>query len=138
MDAALKVLRIFQFALLASILLYILVAAAIGTPGGKTPAPVILIALTFFAVVNVVVILVMRRVLVRKAEDTLRANPEDATALMRWRSGYILTYAIAEAIALFGLVVHFLGFSLLQSAPFFLAGFVVIVFFGPRRPAAAL
>ncbi len=137
MDVAVRVLRILQFALLASIVLYVGLAAILSTPPGRPPAPILLIALTFLAVMNVLVIMVMRRVFVSKAEEILRTNPEDAGALMRWRSGYIVTYAIAESVALYGLVLHFLGFTHVEVTPFFLAGFVLLVFFPPRRPASA-
>ncbi len=137
MDAAIKILRILQFALLASIIVYVALVV-VGTSAGRTPAPVIFVAFTFIAITNVIVILAMRKLLVSKAEEILRANPQDVGALMRWRSGYIVTYAFAEAVALFGLVLHFLGFTLIQVAPFFLAGFVIIVFFGPRRPGDAI
>lgn len=137
MDAAIKILRILQFALLASIVVYVGLATVLSTSPGRPPAPIILIALTFLSVMNVVVILVMRRVFVSKAEEILRNNPEDAGALMRWRGGYIVTYAIAESVALYGLVLHFLGFTHVEVTPFFLAGFVLLVFFSPRRPARA-
>jgi hypothetical protein len=45
-----------------------------------------------------------------------------------------MTYALSEAIAIFGLVLRLIGFSLSQVAYFYIAGFILLLFFGPRRP----
>jgi hypothetical protein len=44
------------------------------------------------------------------------------------------TYTLCEALALLGLVLRFLGFSFQQSLPFYIASFVLLLFFGPREP----
>jgi F0F1-type ATP synthase membrane subunit c/vacuolar-type H+-ATPase subunit K len=80
----------------------------------------------------------VRRLFVLRAEVTLAAQPEDATALNRWRAGYIITYALCEAMALFGLVLRVLGFTLSEVTPFYLVGFVLILVFTPRRPPAEI
>ena len=41
-----------------------------------------------------------------------------------------------EAIALFGFVLRFSGFSFSQIAAFYLAGFVMILFFSPKIASA--
>jgi hypothetical protein len=133
-----RILRILQFALLASLVLYALVAATLNPPRSSSPAPLVFFGLTFLSVVNVAVILFIRRLMVSRAEATLRESPEDAAALMRWRSGYIVIYAAAEGIALFGLVLHFVGYRLVEVAPFFVAGFILLLFYAPRRPANAI
>jgi len=56
--------------------------------------------------------------------------------LNRWRTGYLITYALSEALALFGLLVRLAGFSLSQAVTFYLPGLVLMLFFRPR-PAAA-
>jgi hypothetical protein len=71
---------------------------------------------------------------VRQSESMLAMRPGDALTLNRWRAGYIMTYALSEAIAMFGLVLRILGFSLSQVLSFYVAGFALLLFFGPRRP----
>ncbi len=80
----------------------------------------------------------VRRKILRPSEQVLSAMPEDAAALRRWRTAYVATYAICDAIALWGLVVRFLGFGLLLAMPFFGAGFLLMLYFAPRRPTNAI
>lgn len=101
-------------------------------PSHATANPIILRALTVVAISIVILIFVMRRIQVLPAESVLQINPEDAKGLARWRQGYLVTYTLSLSIALYGLVLHFFGFPLSKVAPFFLAGFALIVFFGPR------
>ena len=138
MDSAVRVLRALQVALLVSILLYLVLAMRLPTPTPAGTAPVVLAALGFLAVMNVGIIFVLRRVLVRRSEAILGNNPEDRLALMHWRGGHIATYAVAESIALFGLILRFVGFTVPQVGPFFLAGFILLLFLGPRRPVNAI
>jgi len=81
------------------------------------------------------VILLVRRTLILQSEATLRTGATDVGTLNRWRSGYIVTYALSESLALFGLILRFMGFNLVQVAPFYLAGFILMLFFGPRQPS---
>jgi hypothetical protein len=83
------------------------------------------------------VIFVVRRTLVLRAAESLATHPDDDLSLNHWRTGYLATYALCEALALFGLVQRFLGSSLQQSVPYYLGGFVLLFFFRPRQPASA-
>ena len=131
MEASLKMLRTVRIAMLVSILLYVFV-------GERTPHPVrptnlvFYYAMTFMAVGMIAAIFLLRRVMVIRAERILAHNAEDSVSLNRWRAGYIVTFALCEAIALYGFVLRFVGFSLAQVMPFY--GFVLLVFFRPRRP----
>jgi hypothetical protein len=80
------------------------------------------------------VILVVRRTLVLQSAVALATRPNDVAALNRWRAGHIMTYALSEAIAIFGFALRIMGFSLSQVASFYIAGFILLLFFGPRRP----
>ncbi|MGA9304770.1 MAG: hypothetical protein WBW31_05120 [Candidatus Sulfotelmatobacter sp.] len=39
---------------------------------------------------------------------------------------------MSEAIVLYGVMLHFMGFALSQVAPFFIAGAVLMLFLGPK------
>ena len=138
MDNVVKTLRILQMAMLVSIVLYVGILVRVAQQVSNSPNSVVLIAIMFLSVMNVGVILVIRRQFVARAEAALRDNPADAPALVPWRAGYIATCEIAESIALFGLVLRLVGFSLAQAAPFFIAAFVIILFFRPLRPSIAV
>ncbi len=132
MESARRILQIIRAAMLVSIGFYVAISVAI--PSTATPNLIILRAVSVLAVMLILTIIVVRRLFVLRSEAALAAQPSDSKALARWRVGYLLTYILSEGIALYGVVLHFLGFALAQVTPFFLTGFVLLVFFRPRRP----
>lgn len=137
MDASLKQLRILQFAMLGAVVLYVVIGEVV--PHTVHPInPVVFQALALLAASMVVALFVLRRLTVRRAEPALSGPSIDSTALMRWRTGVILTLALSEAVALYGFVLRILGFSLSEVAPFYVAGFTLMLFLGPRKPSNEL
>lgn len=135
MEASRRMMQIMQGAFLMSILVYVLIIKMVPAAGSRN-------LLMFKILVGVTIALLatiarLRRRLVKPAEETLASQPDDPAALARWRTGYLITYACSEAMALYGVVLHFLGFSLTEVLPFLIAGFVLILFYAPRRPAPA-
>ena len=137
MESSLKLLRVVQTAMLASVVLYVLLAARFG-PGPQKTMPVVLYAIAAVAVSISVGIFIVRRVMVVRAENVLSANAEASGALNRWRAGHIIILALSETIAIHGLVLRFVGFRFSQVLPFFAASFILMLFFGPRRPSLAI
>lgn len=135
MDAAVRIVQLIRIALMVSIVLYALVGEIAGRNSMPAPDNNIYFAVTLVAVIAVATIVVMRRLLVLRAEGELAKDPEDRAALSRWRTGYIVTYMLSEAVALFGLVLRMIGFSLSQVATFYVVGLILMMFFGPRRPS---
>ena len=134
MAKALKTLRAVRWSMLASIVLYVIVGEVAG-PVNRAVDPALTYLFTTLSVAIVGVIFVVRRTLVLRAAESLATRPEDSLSLNHWRTGYIATYALCEALALFGLVLRFLGYSLQQSVPYYLGGFVLLLFFRPKQPA---
>ena len=130
---ALKTLRFVQWFLLASIVLYATLGELV-RPAAHAVDPTISYAFSMLAVAIVGTIFVIRRTLVLRAAENLATNPDDAVSLGYWRTGYLATYALCEALALFGLVLRFMGGTLPQSALYYGGGFVLLCFFGPRAP----
>lgn len=135
MEPQRKAVKIIRIAFLVSIALSVFVAERVAQSVAPAPNRNLYFVLTLVAITTVGMIFAVRRLFVLRSEATLAAQPEDPEALNRWRSGYIVTYALSEAVALFGLVLRILGFTLSQVAPFYLVGFVLMLFFGPRRPS---
>ena len=133
MESAIKVIRTVQIALLTSIVLYVVVGERVGTIP-KLNDPVVFYVLSLATVTIVGVILVVRRTLVLQSAVALAARPNDLATLNRWRAGHIMTYALSEAIAVFGFILRIMGFSLSQVAYFYVSAFILLLFFGPRRP----
>jgi hypothetical protein len=101
-------------------------------PSSATPNPIMLRVITAVCVSEVVIVFVMRRLRLSPVEAILANQPEDAKALARLRQAYVVAYAISLSIALYGVVLHFLGFSMSEVAPFFLAGLALILFLRPK------
>ena len=134
MKGTLRILRSVQWAMLASILLYAVVGEVVG-PGTRAVNASLSYALTTAAVAIVGAIFVVRRTLVLRSAQNLASHPDDPLTLNHWKSGYIATYALCEVLALFGLVLRFTGANFQQSLPYYIGGFVLLFFFGPREPA---
>ncbi len=122
--------------MLGSILLYAAVGEILG-PGIRTVNPALSYAFSTAAVAIVGMIFVVRRTLVFRSAESLAVHPDDPLTLNHWKTGYLATYAFCEALALFGLVLRFMGCNFQQSAPFYLGGLILLAFFGPRRPVAS-
>jgi cytochrome b561 len=136
MVGALKILRAVHWAMLGGILLY----AALGEvirPTVRMVDPATSYLFTTLGVAVVGVIFVVRRTLVFRAAEGLVTHPDDKLSLNHWKTGYVATYALCEALALFGFVQRFLGSNFQQSLPYYLGGFVLMLFFRPRQPASA-
>jgi hypothetical protein len=133
MTRSLKTLRVVQWSLLVSILLYVAVGEMLG-PKGHRVEPALSYVFSSLAVGIVGTIFVVRRTLVSRAESELAVHPDDSVSLNHWRTGYITTYALCEALALFGLVLRFRGSELQQSVLFYIGGFVLLFFFRPTQP----
>jgi hypothetical protein len=74
----------------------------------------------------------------KPSEKVLSVTPDDVAALKTWRTAYIVIYALCESVALYGVVLRFVKFSLPQVAAFYIAGFVLLLYFSPRRPTNAI
>ena len=98
-------------------------------------APIRTLAIDLGGIVGT--IFVVRRTLVLRAAGTLASHPDDNISLSHWRTGYITTYALCEALALFGLVLRFRGSAMQQSLLFYVGGFVLLFFFRPVQPSEA-
>jgi F0F1-type ATP synthase membrane subunit c/vacuolar-type H+-ATPase subunit K len=137
MPKALKTLRAVQWSMLASIILYA-VGAEVISPRVRGADPTLSYVFSTLAVGIVGTIFVVRRTMVQRAADSLASDPDDAVSINHWKSGYVATYALCEALALFGLVLRFCGSPMQQSLLFYIGGFVLLFFFrasAPVRPS---
>jgi hypothetical protein len=129
-------LRVVQWTMLGSILFYAVVGKIVSF-AARPVDPSLSYVFTTAGVALVGVIFLVRRTLVLRPAEDLASRPDDSISLSHWKTGYIATYTLCEALALFGLVLRFLGFTFQQSLPFYVAGFVLLLFFGPREPISA-
>jgi hypothetical protein len=137
MDGSLKLLRTVRLFLLATIVLYAAIAEHFG-PVPKAQSPIVFYAITAVAISLIATMLAIRRGRLAKLEKILSCDQEDIAALNPWRATYLLIFMACEAIALYGLVLRFLGFTFTQVASFYIAGFALMLYFAPHRPSNAI
>jgi len=67
------------------------------------------------------------------------SNREDRLILDPWRTGFIITYALSETLALFGRILRFTGSSVQASVPLLSRPGLALplYFFWPRPPSSA-
>lgn len=135
MPKALRTLRVVQWSMLASILVYAALGEAVG-PKLRAVDPTLNYLFSTLGVAIVGIIFVIRRTLVLRAAQSLARQPDDGISLNHWTTGYMATYALCEALALFGLVLRFLGCNFQQCLPFYIGGFVLLFFFRAQQPIA--
>jgi hypothetical protein len=135
MESALRLLRMVQIAMLVSIALYVFVGEE---AAGRAAAPntTVFHVISFVSISIVGAIFVVRRTLVVLSEVQLKEKPGDGVLLARWRTGYICTYALCEALALFGLILRMVGFPLSQVWPYYVGGFALMLVSAARPPRA--
>jgi hypothetical protein len=126
-------LRVVQWTMLGSICLYAVAGEVLGA-GARAVDPSLSYFFSTASVAIVGVIFVVRRTLVLRSAESLAAHPDDPITLSHWKNGYLATYVLCEALALFGLIQRFMGFNLQQSLPYYIGGLVLLLFFGPREP----
>jgi hypothetical protein len=101
-------------------------------PAPKDVSPTSVYAMVLRATCTSGAILEVRRLMLKAAESMLAENRENPAALYRWRASYMASYALSEAVMLYGVVLRFMGLKFSQVAPFFIAGVILMLFFGPR------
>ncbi len=133
MPGALSTLRAVQWTMLGSIVVCAVIGEVLG-PSVRAVDPSLSYVFSTAAVAVVGMIFVVRRTLVIRSANGLAAHPDDPITLRHWKSGYLATYALCEGLALFGLALRFLGFNFQQSLLYYIGGFVLLFFLGPREP----
>jgi hypothetical protein len=133
LEATLTFLRKVRWALLASIGFYVIVC--LRAQVNHAPKPIVLYVIMLIALNLVASMFFFRRKFIIAAETVLSVTPDEPRALARLRTGYVVIWALSEAIVLYGLVLHYMSFSFAQVSPFFMGGFVLMLFMSPRPPA---
>jgi hypothetical protein len=133
MEPQRKAVQILRIALLVSVALYLIIGERLTPNPAPLPNRNLYFVLTLVALTIVGMIYAVWRLFVLRSESVLAGQPDNPTALKRWRTGYIFTYALCESVVLFGFVLRFMGFTLSEVGPFYVVGFALMLLFSPRR-----
>jgi len=124
--------RVLHLAILTTIPLYAFVGEWVGPPPGEVGfLHKILVAA---AVADLGLFTFFRITMLRSAEEGLASRPDDEAVLGRWFAANVVTFVLCETVALFGLVIRFLGGNLVQAGPFYAVAFLLLLVVFPRRP----
>jgi hypothetical protein len=131
MEAAVKVIRWLQIALLVTIVLYAVAGEMLSRNIHRHAPSTLFHVFSLISISLVGAIVVVRRTLITPSEVALEQK-QDSLAFSRWRTGYIALYALCEMLGLFGLVLRLAGFTLANVWGFYLGGIVLLLLYSPR------
>jgi ABC-type spermidine/putrescine transport system permease subunit II len=137
MESATRTIRIMRIVLLCSIVIYVLLGEGMMHERDRLPNAMFFYVFAAMAVGMVLVSFATRRLMIAKTEAKLADDGANEYLMHRWRGAYIVSYVFSETVAILGFVLRVLGFSLSQVAPFYVAGFFLLLFFRPRRQRGA-
>lgn len=127
-------LRLFQFAMIASIPMFGWVAEMARHPGSNSWT------LWHWVVTAVALWIVyvgssFRRRMLARATAALAKDASDPKAIKQWEAGQVVGMAFAENIVLWGLLVRMvLGGALWQASMFYSVGLILLLYWTPRLP----
>lgn len=133
MGNKLLVPRILWFALFVSTLIYVYVLDVTPPKGESTWEPISTF-MTVAAVVSGLASLFGPRLLVKPASKSKAAN---ATPMNQYQVGLILAMALAEAVAIYGMILGFRGAPNSVVLPYFIAAWVLMLIRFPTESKLA-
>jgi hypothetical protein len=110
-----------------------LVLISLAPPLVERPvAPMIPLVIAGISATDVWIASRLRARLIPPSIDALEKDPEDRMALQNWRKGCIISFTHAMTLALFGLVIKFLGESWVIAGPFFGVAVLLLMIWRPK------
>jgi len=131
-EKVLRAMRLVHIGLLFAASAYLALPLLVGGPMTTKAPVVVILALGAVAFSSLAGAALLRSRLVHPSEEALRANPENAGAIQRWRAGVILSLALCETAVLFGLALRFTGAPWNVCAIFYAAGIFLLLAWTPR------
>jgi hypothetical protein len=137
MKRALLQVRLIQTATALSIAVY----AVIGEwKGQKSPHGFSVVYLTLVLAAACIVGIghFVRRRMIDSADRILSSEPNNGPALGLWIAAHVMSFAVADLVALFGLGLRFLGSTFFAVLLFYLGGLFLLWVFRPARSTPVL
>jgi len=134
---ALRVARVLHVALLVMVVIEFDVSYRLA-PIQNQISPIIVYAITFVCLNDVGVAAFLRRRMIKPSEESLRSNPNDETALKKWRAGVIVSLGMASTIVLFGVLLRLMGATWNVASWFFIVGILLLLAWTPRLDVSAV
>ena len=133
LPAALRFTRTLWSLMLISIVVFIATAERTA-PASRHQSRSLFFAITLLAIWAAAGWRIPQVKFVREAARRLVQDRKDARALKRWQSGYVLSFMLSEAVALYGLILRYEGFPLKDVAAFYALGLILMILSAPKAP----
>ena len=130
---SMRFLRYLYSAVLAMIVLLALAAETL-LPTRSAEPPGIVHLLYALAAGDALLAVVYRRKFSGPAVEALRADPQDASALMKWMMGQMIPLPLALGMGVMGLASRVLGAPVLRSGPIYIAAVFLLLVLWPAEP----
>jgi membrane protein implicated in regulation of membrane protease activity len=128
-------LRLVQWALIGAVLIFVRIGELIGNPGSNDWTWQHWLV-TGFALWAVWGGFRFRRRMLDRSKCTLAKDASDPRAAKQWQAGQLVALAIAENIALWGLLIRVaVGGALWQASLFYGASLALLLLWTPRLPS---
>ncbi len=101
-------------------------------PTQNQTSPIMVYAVTFVCLNVIGAAAFLRNRMIRPSEESLRSNPNDESALKKWRTGVIVSLVTASTIVLFGLELRIMGATWNVVTWFFIVGVLLLLAWTPR------
>jgi hypothetical protein len=129
MNPAIVVVRILQFAMIVSVVLFFFVSRTLHPPAQSVNAPAQW-AIVSFAIACAGAGFIVQRILLRAPSQPVPGT-QGSTARGRWLTGHVVRFATAESVAMFGIVLRSLGSSSNLVAALFASSLILLLFWQP-------
>jgi hypothetical protein len=133
-DGSLRYLRIIHGVMLFAMILYVFTAEKLIPHQPRDLNNAFPETFGILSLTSIGLALFFRRNKIQPATETLQLKPDDAVALLQWRTAGILTAVLLEIVVLFGFALRNLGAPLRVSLPFYVVGIALMVLWWPQRP----
>jgi len=134
MNRATRLLRILQTLMAFAIGVYAVIGELIA-PKVPHQIAIVYVILVLVAACMAGVGHIVRRHMIENAERTLATDPENPKALRLWIGAQVMSFAVADAVALLGLLARLLGSTFFAVSLFYLGGLFLFWVFRPARSA---
>ena len=134
---ALRVARVLHVALIVMVVIEFDVSYRLA-PIQNQISPIIVYAITFVCLNDIGVAAFLRNRMIRPSEESLRSNPNDESALKKWRAGVIVSLGMASTIVLFGVLLRLMGATWNVASWFFIVGILLLLAWTPRLDVSAV
>ncbi len=126
-EISLRTLRAARIVSIGMLFLYIRVGERYG-PARKALNPVLRLAIYVLAASIIPTVLILRSKELKRTKDRFTHQAGRAAAFRRWRAVQLAILACVLAIPLYGLVLRFQGGTFTQALPFYIVGFLTLLF----------